>query len=155
MFQSKDKQHLSTPTKPATSAKTSPPYTVSSPQLDGSDVLEIFDIDRVCYPGKADGRYGFWLSTEGQTSHQLRLDRKGMYCPYVGGEVGDKEYQRWMINPKRIVQLEFHTEKRLVKISRTYMDEEFILFGFTNGVEDFLRSVKNVSPDTIMTKIES
>jgi hypothetical protein len=62
-----------------------------------------------------------------------------------------------MISPNRIVKLQYCIEQRLVKITRAYMgdDEAFIWFGFTDGVEDFLHSIKQGRPNLKVVRIEA
>jgi hypothetical protein len=105
-----------------------------------------------------DGKFFSWPSEEDHTPtpHWLRLE-KGMYCPYVGGNVGGgKDYGPCLIKPTRIVKLDYCLAKRLVKITRPWLNdpEAYVFFGFTNRVEDFLQSVKDEWPDTKMAKFE-
>jgi hypothetical protein len=67
-----------------------------------------------------------------------------MYRPYVGDKVGGSDYACLMISPGRVVKLEYHTEERLVKVTLGNVGarKTYIWFGFKNGVEDFLESLR-------------
>jgi DNA-binding transcriptional regulator YdaS (Cro superfamily) len=160
MSPSRDNRYLTTTTNKVISTQTTSPYTLSPFQHDvpsDRDDRNNFDLNRVCYPMK-DGKFFSWPSEEGHTPtpHWLRLE-KGMYCPYVGGKVGGgKDYSPCLIKPTRIVKLDYCIAKRLVKITRPWLNdpEAYVFFGFTNQVEDFLQSVKDGWPDTKMAKFE-
>jgi hypothetical protein len=160
MSPSRGNQYLTPFTNKVISTQTTSPNTLSPLQRGAPpdrDDRNTFDLNRVCYPMK-DGKFFSWPSEEDHTPtpHWLRLE-KGMYCPYVGGKVGGgKDYGPCLINPTRIVKLDYCLAKRLVKITRPWLNdpEAYVFFGFTNRVEDFLQSVKDGWPDTEMAKFE-
>ena len=87
--------------------------------------------------------------------HQLRLEN-GMYRPYLDNVIGDKSYIAWMINPKRIRRVEFCSEQRLVKITKSNgdnMSDTYILFGIIR-MADFVDSIRKGWPDITVVKFD-
>jgi hypothetical protein len=160
MSPSRGNQYLTPSTNKVISTQTTSRNTLSPLQRDAPpdrDDRSTFELNRVCYPMK-DGKFFSWPSEEDHTPtpHWLRLE-KGMYCPYVGGKVGGgKDYGPCLIKPTRIVKLDYCLAKRLVKITRPWLNdpEAYVFFGFTNRVEDFIQSLKDEWPDTKMAKFE-
>ena len=74
----------------------------------------------------------------------------------MNGQLGDRDYATWMINPKSIQKLEFSYEQRLVAITRTWNSDPkaHIFFGFTNGAEDFVQSIIESNPELAKVKLE-
>jgi hypothetical protein len=139
MTKSPVKKSPSTPPKARMSIETTAPYHLSP--INPNKPVD-FDLDRFCCPSK-EGRYFSWSLKEDCTHYYLRLEN-GMYRPYVGDKVGGSVYACLMISPGRIVKLEYHTEERLVKVTLGNVGarKTYIWFGFKNGVEDFLESLR-------------
>lgn len=127
---------------------------VSQPQAAPPDHGDNFNIDRACYPGTG-GQLHSFLSREDSRVHQLRLEN-GMYRPYLDNVIGDKSYIAWMINPKRIRRVEFCSEQRLVKITKSNgdnMSDTYILFGIIR-MADFVDSIRKGWPDITVVKFD-
>src|SRR5450756_2130259 len=92
-----------------------------------------------------DGCLHSWSSKKEPIPHKLVLEN-GMYRPHVNGKIGDTQgYFPWMVNPARVVKLEYCTEVRLVKITSSTKDlpDTHVWFGCTNGVEYFVDNYKD------------